>query len=108
MTDEKSLWSLAKWARNRGNPRAAFTPDLKNKQGTLVSDISEKMGVLEEAFFPKPPKADLSDAQGYIYPPARGEWVPITEHEVRTAIQIVPLDKALGEDQIPNRILKAA
>jgi hypothetical protein len=108
VTDEKSLWSLAKWARNRGNPRTAFTPDLKNKQGTLASETSEKMEVLQEAFFPKPPEADLSDTQGYIYPPAKGNWVPITEHEVRTAIQMVPQDKAPGEDQIPNRILKAA
>ena len=27
---------------------------------------------------------------------------------MRTAIQLVPLDKAPGEDQIPNQILKAA
>lgn len=74
----------------------------------MVSEVSEKMGVLQEAFFPKPLKADLSDTQGYTYPPAKGEWVSITEHEVRTAIQLVPPDKALGEDQIPNRILKAA
>jgi exonuclease III/ribonuclease HI len=108
VTDEKSLWSLARWARNRSNLSAAFTPDLKDKQGILVSEVPEKMQILKEAFFPKPPKADLSDIQGYIYPPARGEpWVPITEHEVRTAIQIVPPDKAPGEDQIPNRVLKA-
>jgi hypothetical protein len=86
VTNEKSLWSLAKWAKSRGNPRAAFTPDLKNKQGTLVSETSEKMKVLQEAFFPKPPKADLSDTQGYIYPLNRGDWVLITKHEVRTAI----------------------
>lgn len=48
------------------------------------------------------------ETKGYIYPPARGEWVPITAHEVRTAIRIVLPDKAPGEDQIPNRILKAA
>lgn len=70
--------------------------------------MSEKLGVLQETFFPKPPKADLSDTRGYIYPPAKGEWVPITEHAVRTAIQTAPPDKAPGEDQIPNRILKAA
>lgn len=108
VTDEKSLWSLAKWARIRENPRAAFTPDLKDKQGILVSETLEKMEVLQEAFFPKPPEADLSDTQGYMYPAARGDWVPITEHEVRTAIQMVPPNKAPGEDQIPNRVLKIA
>jgi exonuclease III len=107
VTDEKSLWSLARWARNRSTPWAAFTPDLRDKQGVVATETAEKMEVLKEAFFPKPPKADLSDLQGYIYPPARGEWVPITEHEVLIAIQIVPPDKAPGEDQIPNRVLKA-
>lgn len=29
--DEKSLWSLARWARNRSIPKAAFTPDLKDR-----------------------------------------------------------------------------
>ena len=108
VTDERSLWPLAKWAWNRGNPRAAFTPDLKNKKGVLVSDVSEKMETLREPFFPKPANADLSDTQGYLYPPARGEWVLITEHEVRTAIKMVPLDKAPGKDQIPNRVLTVA
>jgi hypothetical protein len=56
------------------------------------------MEALQETFFPKPPNADLSDTQGYIYPLAKGEWVPIIEHKVRTAIQIVPPNKALGED----------
>ena len=32
----------------------------------------------------------------------------ITEHEVHTAIQMVLPNKAPGEDQIPNRILKVA
>lgn len=72
-----------------------------------MSETTDKMEVLRKVFFPKPPRADLSDIENYIYLSARGEWVPITEHEVRTAIQMVPPDKAPGEDQIPNRVLKA-
>jgi hypothetical protein len=80
---------------------------LKKKDGTLASDMTDKMGVLQQTFFLKPPKADLTDILGYIYPLARGgAWEPITEHEVRTAISLVPPDKAPGPDRIPNRVLK--
>ena len=105
VTDEKSLWSLARWSRNR-TPRSAFTPDLK-KGNILVLNTTDKMKVLQEVFFPKPLKADLSDISGYVYPLARGgEWKSITEHEVRTAIIEVPPNKAPRPDQIPNRMLK--
>jgi hypothetical protein len=30
------------------------------------------------------------------------------EHEVREALKLAPLDKALSEDELPNRVLKLA
>jgi hypothetical protein len=53
---------LVKWARNRGNHRTAFTANLKHKQDTLLSEMSKKLGVLQQTFFPKVPKTDLCNS----------------------------------------------
>jgi hypothetical protein len=106
--EEKDLWSLARWARNRGAESAAFTPDIERSDGPVADDIQGKADALQEVFFPKPPEADLSDIPGFYYnQPAEG-WVPIVEREVQEAIRTVPPDKAPGEDEIVNRVLKVA
>ena len=105
--DEKDLWSLAKWARNRGARSVAFTPDLEMPDGTLTDDTQAKAKVFQDTFFPTPPEADLADIPHFRYnQPAEG-WVPITEHEIREAFRDIPLDKAPGPDEIPHRVLKA-
>lgn len=105
--DEKGLWSLVRWARNRGALQAAFTPDITKSDGTLAQDVESKAAALQESFFPTPPPADLSDIPGYQYSDV-GTWKQITQHEIREAIHMVPPDKAPGPDEIPNRILKMA
>ena len=57
--DEKGLWSLVKWAKNRGTPTAALTPDIRRSDGTMAEDTAGKAGALRDIFFPKPPDADL-------------------------------------------------
>ncbi|RFU33141.1 hypothetical protein B7463_g3176, partial [Scytalidium lignicola] len=57
--------------------------------GTMAEDLEGKCEAFRETLFPKPP-----------------EWPKITEWEVTEALRYVPPDKAPGEDDIPNRVLK--
>ncbi len=106
--DEIGLWSLARWTRQRGTKTPAFTPDIQKADGSLAEDTSGKAEALRTVFFPKPPEADLTDISLYCYPISVETWVPITEWEVGEAMRDTPPDKAPGEDEIPNRVLKAA
>jgi hypothetical protein len=106
--EERDLWSLARWARNRGTQSAAFTPDIEKSDGVLADNTQGKAEALQEVFFSKPPDADLSDIPGFCYNAPQEPWVPITANEVSEAIQTTLPDKAPGEDKIPNCVLKVA
>jgi len=105
--DNKGLWNLARWLKQREAPSAAFTPDIRQKDGELAQDLNSKCTALQEVFFPEPPEADLADINRYPYPET-DDWKPITQHEIREALHLLPADKAPGPDEIPNRILKLA
>jgi exonuclease III len=106
--DEKGLWALSRWTRNRGSKAPAFTPDIQKPDGTLADNTHEKAHALRQTFFPQPPEADLSDTHYFNYNRPAEAWTPIVEHEVREALRMAPPDKAPGEDDIPNRLLKLA
>lgn len=57
-------------------------------------------------FFPPPPNADLSNTQGFEYEQGF-DTGNITMHEIRQLILLAISNKAPGEDEIPNRILKS-
>lgn len=102
----EALWKLAKWVKNKDNPRTAFTPEILY-QAVRLKDWEQKATAFASTFFPAPPPADLSDIRDYTYPPP----VPcpdVTEEEVQRAIRESAAEKAPGPDQIPNRALKAA
>jgi hypothetical protein len=103
---ERKLWNLAKWAKNREAPRAAYTPDIRRKDGGLAEDLEGKCNALREALFPAPPPAQLDDIDNYVYKPSQGNWEVISESEVHETILTVPPDKAPGDDELPNRVLK--
>jgi ribonuclease HI len=98
------LWKLARWAKNR-ELRQAQTPPLKTADGELATDPQQKAHALQQAFFPKPPEADLSDLHGYKYL-APIEFPPITEQEIARAIKRAAPRKAPGTDGIPSLILQ--
>ena len=106
--DEKGLWALSRWTRNRGSRAPAFTPDIKKADGTMAEETEEKAEALRQTFFPQPPEADLTDTHYYNYNRPAESWTPIVEYEVREALRLAPPDKAPGEDENPNRILKLA
>jgi ribonuclease HI len=101
---KEGLWKLVKWAKNRHNTTPACTPALVKQDGTLAQRAEEKVETLRQSFFPPPHQADLSDIDGYHYPPAI-ECPDITLREIERAVRKASPNKAPGTDGIPNIIL---
>ena len=102
---QSGLWNLVKWAKNRHNITPAFTPALVKPDGGSVHQPEEKAEVLRQTFFPPPPQADLSDIDGYEYPPTI-ECPAITTVEIERAVRRASPNKAPGADGISNGIQK--
>jgi ribonuclease HI len=64
----------------------------------------EKAEILRQCFFPPLAQADLSDIEGYHYPPPI-ECPEITTHEIERAVLGSSPHKAPGADGIPNGII---
>ncbi|KAM0742770.1 hypothetical protein ACQRIT_002947 [Beauveria bassiana] len=103
-TNSSGLWKLVKWAKNRHIPSSACTPALVMPDGGLAEGPEEKAEALRQSFFPPPSQADLSDIEGYQYPPAI-ECPAITLPEIERAVKSAPRSKAPGMDGIINGIL---
>ncbi|KAJ5094940.1 reverse transcriptase [Penicillium argentinense] len=104
--DIQGFWNLAKWARNRGTPRATFTPTLQAGDRTYETAV-EKAQILQETLFPPAPDAELGDLQGFIYPTSI-DMPAITQDEVTRVVLRTASHKAPGPDGIPNAVLKKA
>lgn len=85
VTKENGIWRLVKWAQNREGLTSKPVPALRKPDVGLAERLEEKLDILRKAFFPKPPEADLSDINGFSYPPGT-LWPDITEEEVKYAI----------------------
>lgn len=120
--DPKSIFSLARWAKNKSflpKDRPQFPP-LKCPDGEgTAHEFPEKVDILRNKFFPPPPDVDLSDMRGFAYPEPLSEgpdWdhtgpiTPgrITIEEVTKAIRRPKADKAPGVSQITSRVLQAS
>ncbi|OAQ57795.2 reverse transcriptase [Pochonia chlamydosporia 170] len=103
-SSENGLWKLVKWAKNRHETSAACTPALAKPDGKLVHRPEEKAELLRQSFFPPPCQADLSDINGYQYPPPI-ECPDITLPEIEKAVRRAAPNKAPGADGITNGIL---
>jgi endonuclease/exonuclease/phosphatase family metal-dependent hydrolase len=103
-TSKSGLWKLVKWAKNRHTPTSACTPELVKPDGTLAQQPEEKAETLRQSFFPPPHQADISDINGFQYPPAI-ECPDITPQEIERAVRGAAPNKAPGTDGIPNAIL---
>ena len=65
-----------------------------------------KTAVLQKAFFPKPPPADLSDIPLATSPQEIPYEAQITIRQIRETVNRLAPDKAPGPDEISNRVLK--
>ncbi|EPS26195.1 hypothetical protein PDE_01131 [Penicillium oxalicum 114-2] len=98
------LWNLVKWAKNRHNASAAYTPPLVKQDRGLTQEPGEKAETLRQTFFPPPLQADLSDIDRYAYP-LPIECPDITIPEIEKAVRRSSPNKAPGPDGIINSIL---
>ena len=103
--DMTTLWKLARWAKNRDTPPAAYTPPIK-ANGALAHEPHTKARALTTSFFPTPPPADLEGIQECRYPRGIGTTL-FTDQEARYAFSRVPNNKAPGPDEVPNEIILA-
>lgn len=101
----RGMWRLAKWARSRrGAYEQGITPTLISPSGRRAETVEDKAELFQEAFFPEPPPADLSDITDQHQYPEPIPLPKIERHEIETAIRATPPDKAPGEDGIPNSL----
>ena len=56
--------------------------------------------------FPPPPEVDLDDIKGFHYPLRIPQQEEITEEEILKAVNRTSKDKALGPDELPNRVIQ--
>lgn len=101
---QSGLWNLVKWAKNRHDVAPSCTPALAKPDGELAEEPDEKAEVLRQSFFPPPRRADLSDLEGYQYPPPI-DCPEITTAEIEKAVRKASPNKAPGADGITNGIL---
>ncbi|EED18994.1 reverse transcriptase, putative [Talaromyces stipitatus ATCC 10500] len=101
------FWRIARWVRNRGKPRATFTPTL-HYNNTSYTAPKEKAALFREVLHPEPPEADLSDIGPQYRYPKPYTMPPITLDEVRMAVTNVKPDKAPGQMESPIWSYKAA
>lgn len=62
--------------------------------------------MLAEHFFPPLVRADLTDIEGYRYPPELSMSQEVTADDTRDMLKAIAPDKAPGQDSIPNRFLR--
>jgi hypothetical protein len=103
-SSKNGIWKLVKWAKNRQDTSPACNPALAKSEGQLVHRPEEKAELLRQSFFPPPCQADLSDINGYQYPPSI-ECPDITLPEIEKAVRRAAPNKAPGADGIINGVL---
>jgi hypothetical protein len=101
--NERTIWTIKKYMAN--TPAPTYIPTLND---TATSN-DQKTTALQEALFPPPPPADLSDITDATseYPDAVYCPSTVTLQQVENAVMKLAPDKAPGPDEITNRVLKA-
>ena len=100
---------MANWARSNGDSAKGLPqlPDIRDGT-TWAATNEDKARVFAQQFFPHPRAADLSDIEGYQYPPPLPISNAVMADDIRTELRKLKPDKPPGPDNIPNRVLKLA
>ncbi|KAI1000156.1 hypothetical protein K3495_g8039 [Podosphaera aphanis] len=107
--DPTKIWKLAKWTRKDLDEkhRLPQMPDIKDAEGLIQTEASDKARVMAGNLSPQPVAADTTDIAKAIYPEELSSISKLNTHtEVEEALGKLPNDKAPGPDGIPNRLLK--
>jgi endonuclease/exonuclease/phosphatase family metal-dependent hydrolase len=103
-TPTKEIYNLTKWYQGRRNSKI---PPIQY-EGRLTSDPREQAEAFKKAFFPtEPPKVDCTDPMG-IPAQTRREHHPITEAEIKAALDDSSNTSAPGAFGSNYRVLKWA
>ncbi|KAI1004857.1 hypothetical protein K3495_g3360 [Podosphaera aphanis] len=82
-------------------------PDIKDAEGLIHTEASDKARVMAGNFFPQPVAADTTDIARAIYPEELSSISKLITHmEVEEALRKLPNDKDPGPDGLPNRLPK--
>lgn len=101
----QKMWATCKWTRNR-TPKEACIPALYTHPPLMPeTDPAKKATILLKKFFPPPPTAILTDMDNQQYD-QNLKTPDILLHEIIRAIEVVAPNKAPGDDEITNRVLK--
>ncbi|MBW0498141.1 hypothetical protein O181_037856 [Austropuccinia psidii MF-1] len=81
---------------------------LKDPEGHLITEVTEKATFLFNGTSLIPTNADLGDIPTSLATPDCPPFPDITKHKVSSAIKKLPNKKAAGPDNTPNKLLKIA
>ena len=83
-----------------------IVPPLRGLNDIIITSTIKKAELIFKAYFLPPLIVDITNIDGYIYPPLIIDKPKFTAREVLEALKKVPLDKAAGLNGIPNHILR--
>ena len=110
--DETTVWTASRYADNPPTDASrAKVPNLKAKprgseRVTEATTNAEKSQLFYEAFYPEKPMQPPQESQAFVYPPNRWRFTPITNNQIRRAIDNMPPYKATAPGTAPNCVLK--
>jgi ribonuclease HI len=109
--DQKTIWTASKYASadtsDGGRTRIPTLVTTQANGTQLVAETNrEKEDLLFDTFFPEPNTNIESVPPDYEYPPPAFEYEPITDAQIRRAIDKLNPFKAPGENGIPNVLIK--
>ena len=100
----ESMWKAIKHVQNRTS-RQPCLPNIQRSDGSYITEPKEKIEELKKVLLPAPHSADVSDLANFEYPNDL-PLTRITQKEILQTGKYLRMNKALGPDQIPNKVLK--
>jgi len=110
--NETTVWTASRYANSPPTDASrAKVPNLKAKprgseRMTEATTNAEKSQLFYEAFYLEKPAQQPQEAQTFVYPPNHWRFTPITNDQVRRAIDNMLPYKATAPGTAPNCMLK--